>query len=132
MTDCIFCNIIDGRLPAEKVYEDERAVAFHDANRAAPLHILIVPRRHVPTLNDVPDDDDILTHLGTVARRVAHDRGVAQSGYRFFINVNRGGGQVVFHLHAHLTAGNDFGTKLIMAAVALSVGWRKLINWIRP
>lgn len=131
MADCIFCEIIEGRLPAKKVYEDDRVVAFHDAYPTAPLHILIVPRHHVPTLNDIPDGDDILTYMGRVARRIAQDQGIAESGYRFFINVNRGGGQVVFHLHAHIMAGNDFGIKIIMAAIALSIGWRKLVNWIR-
>jgi histidine triad (HIT) family protein len=106
MTDsasqCIFCDIINGKRPAKHVYEDELAVAFWDANPAAPIHILIVPREHIPTLNDIPEDNQILAHIGRVARRIAEQLGVAQSGYRVFINVNRDGGQVIFHLHVHL------------------------------
>lgn len=132
MADCIFCNIIADKVPARKVYEDERVVAFHDAYPSAPMHILIVPRHHIPTLNDIPEGDDILTHIGKVARTIAEEQGVAESGYRFFINVNKGGGQVVFHLHAHIMAGNDFGMKIVLAAIALSIGWRRLVNWILP
>jgi histidine triad (HIT) family protein len=85
-------------------YEDERVVAFHDARPVAPVHILIVPRTHIPTLNDIQPNDDILAHVGQVARKIAEKFGVDQKGYRFFINVNRGGGQVVFHLHAHVVS----------------------------
>lgn len=132
MTDCIFCRIIEGRLPARKLYEDGEVVAFWDARPASPIHILIVPRLHIPTLNDVPEGDHIVDHLFRVAKKIAQEVGVAQSGYRFFINVNRGGGQVVFHLHAHLVAGNDFGTLFIKAGVAVAVLWRKLVGLVRP
>ncbi len=132
MADCLFCNIIAEKIPARTVYEDERVVAFHDAYPSAPLHILIVPRHHVPTLNDIPDGDDILTHIGKVARKIAEDHGIAESGYRFVINVNKGGGQVIFHLHAHIMAGNDFGMKIILAGIGVSIAWRKLVSWIRP
>ena len=128
MNDCVFCDIIEGKMPADKVYEDELVVAFHDAYPASPVHILIVPRRHVPTFNDIPEGDPILTHIGGVARKIAKDIGVAESGYRFFVNVNRGGGQVVFHLHAHLVAGNDLGTLLIKGAVGLAILWRRLVR----
>jgi histidine triad (HIT) family protein len=103
-SDCIFCKIVEGKIPAETVYEDDKVVAFWDANPARPIHILMVPREHIPTLNDIPEDDHILSHLGQVARKVAEQFEVDQSGYRFFINVNRGGGQEIFHLHAHLIA----------------------------
>jgi histidine triad (HIT) family protein len=126
MSDCIFCNIVEGKVAAERVYEDELVVAFKDAHPAAPLHILIVPRRHLPTLNDIPDGDMILAHMGRTARKIAHEMGVADSGYRFFINVNREGGQVVFHLHSHLVAGRDLGMFLIKMAVGFSILWRKL------
>lgn len=101
---CPFCDIINGKIPAEKVHEDELCVAFWDAKPARPIHILIVPREHIPTLNDIPPDNCILAHVGRVAAKIAEDFGVAESGYRVFINVNRGGGQVVFHLHVHLLA----------------------------
>lgn len=129
MNDCIFCKIIKGTLPADIVYEDDTVVAFKDANPTAPVHILIVPREHIPTLNDVPDDAPIMAHIATVAKRIAREFGVAESGYRFFINVNRGGGQVIFHLHAHLVAGRDLGMRLIGIAVMIAVAIRKVRSW---
>jgi histidine triad (HIT) family protein len=106
-TGCIFCDIVAGKATADRVYEDELVVAFWDAHPVRPIHILIVPRRHVPTLNDVEPDDHILAHIGQTARKIAEQFGVAESGYRLFINVNRGGGQVIFHLHAHVIAKNS-------------------------
>lgn len=131
MNDCVFCQIIEGRRAAEKVYEDDLVVAFRDENPIAPLHILVVPRRHVPTLNDVPDGDRILSHIGAVARKIAEQHGVAESGYRFFINVNRGGGQVVFHLHAHVVAGRDMGQYVIRMTIGVIMAWKRLLKWIR-
>jgi histidine triad (HIT) family protein len=131
MSDCVFCEIIEGRRAAEKVYEDDLVVAFRDANPVAPIHILIVPRRHVPTLNDVPDGDPILSHIGAVARTIAEQHGVAESGYRIFINVNRGGGQVVFHLHAHLVAGRNMAQYLIRMTIGMIMAWKRLLKWIR-
>lgn len=128
MSDCVFCKIVNGELPARTVYEDERVVAFWDANPAAPVHILIVPRRHIPTLNDVEDGDPIVSHIADVAKKIAADQGVADRGYRFFINVNKEGGQVIYHLHAHVVAGRHLGTYAIGAAVAISVGWRRLMR----
>lgn len=98
---CVFCKIIEGDIPALVVHADDRVVGFWDANPAAAIHILIVPRKHIPTLNDVGPDDDILAHMGRVAVKIAEQFRVDQSGYRIFVNVNRGGGQVVFHLHMH-------------------------------
>ena len=131
MSACVFCKIIDVELPARKVYEDSLAVAFWDARPASPLHILIVPRQHIPTLNDVDEKDQIVNHLTHVAKKIAKDLGIAESGYRIFINVNRGGGQVVFHLHAHLVAGNDLGTIFIKIGIACAVLWRKLVQLVR-
>jgi histidine triad (HIT) family protein len=108
MTDetehCIFCDIVSGKAQADRVYEDEWLVAFWDARPVRPIHILIVPRNHIPTLNDIEPTDHILSHIGQAAIKIAEQFGVAQNGYRVFINVNRGGGQVIFHLHAHLIA----------------------------
>jgi len=106
-TDCIFCEIIQGSRAADKVYEDDRVVAFWDANPVRPVHSLIVPRDHIATFNDIPEGNHILSHIGQVARKIAEDFGVDQSGYRFFVNVNKGGGQIVFHLHAHVIAKKD-------------------------
>ena len=130
MGDCIFCKIIRGEIPAKKIYEDEATVAFWDVRPASPIHVLIVPRKHVPTLNDIPRGDHLVAHMSDVAKKLAVDLGVDQSGYRFFINVNRGGGQVVFHLHAHLVAGNDFGTLFIKTGIAIAVLWRKLVRLV--
>jgi histidine triad (HIT) family protein len=102
VADCVFCKIIEGEIPALRVYEDERALGFWDANPVAALHILVVPRKHISTLNDIGPDDDILAHMGRVAVKIAEQFRVAQSGYRIFVNVNRGGGQVMFHLHMHV------------------------------
>jgi histidine triad (HIT) family protein len=131
MTDCVFCKIVAGTIPSHRVYEDELVVAFWDAHPAAPIHVLIVPRAHIPTLNDLPADDTLFEHMGRVAGKIAADLGVAQSGYRFFVNVNRGGGQVIFHLHAHLVAGKDLGTLVFNVAVAISILWRKIVSLVR-
>jgi histidine triad (HIT) family protein len=108
MTDsssqCIFCDIASGKAPADHVYHDDAVVAFWDSNPARPIHILIVPREHIATLNDVPAGSPILGQLGEAAKIIAEKFGVSESGYRFFINVNSGGGQVIFHLHAHVVA----------------------------
>lgn len=130
MNNCVFCGIIEGRIPSRKVYEDDRVVAFWDAHPASPIHILIVPKHHIPTLNDIPENDQILAHVGGIAQKIAQQHGVDQSGYRLFINVNRGGGQVVFHLHAHLVAGNDLGSLFIKAAIAGAVLWRRLVGLV--
>lgn len=130
-SECIFCKIVEGKHPSQKVYEDELAMAFWDTNPTSPIHILIVPKRHIRTLNDITEEDTLLCRLGLVAQRIAKDLGVAESGYRFFINVNRGGGQRVFHLHAHLIAGNDLGTFFIKVAIGGAILWRKLVSLVK-
>jgi histidine triad (HIT) family protein len=129
--NCIFCAIIDRKIPAKIIYEDEKVTAFWDARPVSPVHVLIVPRNHIATLNDIPMNDPILSDMGHAARVVAQKLGVADPGYRFSINVNRGGGQVVFHLHAHLTAGRDLGTFLITGAIVLATTWRRLVSTLR-
>jgi histidine triad (HIT) family protein len=128
MKDCIFCKIVAGEAPARVVFEDELVVAFEDANPVAPVHVLIIPKEHIPTLNDLKEADGLLSHIGAVAREVAGKYGVADEGYRLFFNVNRGGGQVIFHLHAHLMAGRHLGDYLIGFAVGVSVVWRKIVR----
>jgi histidine triad (HIT) family protein len=120
MDNCIFCKILSRELPAEIVYEDDTVVAFKDAYPVAPIHVLIVPKEHIPTLNDVSLKSGIMSHMAMVASEIAKKLGVAESGYRFVINVNKGGGQVIFHLHAHLMAGKNSVTRIIGVAVALS------------
>jgi histidine triad (HIT) family protein len=106
VTDCLFCRIVEGRIPATKVYEDDRLVAFTDINPQAPLHVLIVPRRHIGTLNELTADDDGL--VGEMIRRgaaLAAEHGSAHYGYRAVFNCNADAGQTVFHIHLHLLAG---------------------------
>ena len=104
--DCLFCRIIAKEIPSKIVYEDEQAVAFEDINPQAPTHILVVPRRHIASLNEVtPEDAQLVGHLHLVAAKIAHERGIAASGYRTVVNNGRGAGQSVFHLHLHLLGG---------------------------
>lgn len=108
MDDCVFCRIRDGKIPARMVYEDDVLFAFEDIAPAAPLHILLVPKRHlVNTLDLTPAEDGIMGALCRVAARIARERGVADEGYRLVINNNLRAGQSVFHLHLHLLAGRD-------------------------
>ena len=106
----IFSRIIAGEVPADIVYRDARVTAFRDINPAAPTHILIVPNREIPTVNDLADEDGALAgHMLLVARDLAKSEGVADSGYRLIINCNRDGNQEVFHLHMHLIGGRPLG-----------------------
>ncbi len=107
-SECVFCRIVSGEADARILYEDERVVAFRDIHPVAPVHILIVPRRHVPSLNEA-DDPDLLGHMLTVARELAVGEGVSERGYRTLFNCQRDGGQVVFHLHLHLLGGRRLG-----------------------
>ena len=104
--DCLFCQISQGKTSTEILYENETLVVFRDINPAAPVHLLIVPKKHIRSVNDLSDDDQpILAELVMVARKMAVEQGIDKSGYRIFINVERGGGQVIFHLHMHLIGG---------------------------
>ena len=104
--DCIFCKIVAGEIPAAKVYEDERAVAFGDINPQAPTHALVIPRAHVASLSDASESDEaLLGHLLHVAARVAREAGHADSGFRTVINTGAGAGQSVFHVHVHVLGG---------------------------
>ncbi len=110
MTDCIFCKIAAGEIPAAKFYDDGEVLAFRDINPEAPVHLLIVPRRHIPTLNDLTAADaELLGRLYLAGKQVAAELGVADSGYRTVINCNRAAGQLVFHIHMHLLAGREMG-----------------------
>ena len=103
---CIFCRIIRGEIPGEFVYEGETVVAFKDKNPQAPTHLLLVPRKHIRSLNDLEDEDrTVLSEMFFVAKQIAMDGGFARSGYKLVFNVERGGGQLVFHLHLHLLGG---------------------------
>jgi histidine triad (HIT) family protein len=106
MADCLFSRIVAAEIPAEVVYQDDELVAFDDLDPQAPMHVLVIPRRHITTLNDLDDSDDAL--VGAMVRRaaaLAADRGYAARGYRTVLNCNQDGGQSVFHIHLHVLAG---------------------------
>ena len=107
---CLFCRIVSGEIPASKVYEDDRVIAFNDINPQAPLHVLIIPKRHVATLNELtPDDDGLVGELARRAAAIAAENGYADRGYRTVFNCNAEAGQTVFHVHLHLLAGRALG-----------------------
>ncbi len=106
MAECLFCKIINREIQASIVYEDERVLAFNDINPHAPTHVLIVPKRHVASLNELSSDDDEM--VGEIVRRaaaIAKERGISAGGFRTVFNTNRDAGQTVFHLHLHLMGG---------------------------
>ena len=106
MPDCLFCKIAAGQIPSSVVYQDDDVFAFRDTNPQAPFHVLIVPRRHIPTVNDIAETDAAL--VGTMMRRaaaLAAEHGYAERGYRTVFNCNGDAGQTVFHLHLHVLAG---------------------------
>jgi histidine triad (HIT) family protein len=106
MDDCIFCKIIKGEAPATILYQDEQIIAFRDIHPVAPTHLLIVPVKHIVSVNDVlPEDEPVMGRLFTVAKQLAAQEGITESGYRLIVNTGAHGGQVVFHLHMHLMGG---------------------------
>ena len=103
---CIFCKIVAGQIPSNKLYEDEDVMAFEDVNPQAPVHVLVIPKEHVPTLDDAkPEHAAVLGKLLLVGAQIARDKGVSESGYRSIINCRQSAGQVVFHLHLHIMGG---------------------------
>jgi histidine triad (HIT) family protein len=110
MSDCLFCKIISRAIPATLVYEDDRMIAIDDINPQAPMHVLVIPKAHIATLNDLSAKDDAL--IGEMTRRaaaLARDRGYADRGFRTIFNTNREAGQTVFHIHLHALAGRSLG-----------------------
>lgn len=109
----IFSKIIAKEIPSEIVYQDAQVTAFKDINPAAPVHILIVPNIEIPTTNDVlPEHEQVLGHLFVVAKQIAKEQGIAESGYRLIVNCRDDGGQEVYHLHMHLMGGRNLGPLL--------------------
>ncbi len=106
MTDCIFCKIITGDIPSTNVFRDEQVTAFRDLNPAAPTHILIVPNKHIESVNVlIVDDEPLIGHMFTAAKQIAAKEGIAEGGYRLIVNTNADAGQTVFHIHLHLLGG---------------------------
>jgi histidine triad (HIT) family protein len=107
---CIFCDIVEKRRPSSSVYEDERIVAFRDVNPQAPTHILIVPRKHIATLNDLGDEDaDLVGRMVLAGRELARKESIDEQGYRLVWNCNAWAGQSVYHIHLHLLGGRRLG-----------------------
>ena len=106
MENCIFCKIISGEISAKMVFEDERMIAFNDINPQAPIHVLLIPKEHFASLNEIPEEKKgILNHLLLKARQIAREKEIAENGYRIVLNTARDSGQEVFHIHFHLLGG---------------------------
>jgi histidine triad (HIT) family protein len=106
MNDCLFCKIAAGTIPSKIVYEDDSTTAFEDVNPQAPVHVLVVPKRHAASLAELNDADaTLLGHLMLIGAKVAKQKGIADSGYRLVLNTGKHGGQSVFHLHVHVLGG---------------------------
>lgn len=105
--ECIFCKIVKGEAKSDVIYQDENVIAFNDISPKAPCHVLIIPRKHIATLNDANngEDTELMGHLMQTAKRLAKDLGIADRGYRVLLNCNSEGGQAVYHIHLHLLGG---------------------------
>lgn len=111
--DCIFCKIVAGEIPSDTLYQDDEVFAFRDVNPQAPVHILIIPRKHIPSLTKMPNSDlPVVSRMVALAKRLADEEGVSEKGYRLVINNGPEGGQVVPHLHMHLLGGRKMSGKV--------------------
>ena len=114
MEDCIFCKIIKGDIPADKVYEDDEILAFKDINPAAPIHILVIPKKHINNLLEIQAEDEILiTKIYKVINKIVKDMNIEKDGFRVIVNCGRDAGQEVMHLHFHILAGKKLGDKIV-------------------
>lgn len=111
--DCLFCSIINGDIPSTKVYEDETVYAFKDINPMAPVHVLIVPKQHISSVNEVTEENSgVIAHIYEVAAKLAKELGISESGYRVVSNCGADAGQTVFHLHFHLLGGKKLNVTM--------------------
>ena len=107
--DCIFCRIVNGELPSEKVYEDDELYAYRDINPGAPVHVLIIPKKHISRITEIDDDDAALVgRMFMAANGIAEKEGIVESGFRYVFNCNGHGGQTVYHIHLHILGGRQF------------------------
>lgn len=114
MEDCLFCKISKGEIPSNKVYEDDEVLAFYDINPAAPIHILVIPKKHITSLAHIEKEDEaVIGKIYTIMNQIAEEKGFKENGYRVIVNCGKDGGQEVMHLHFHLLAGTKFGEKII-------------------
>jgi len=108
MSDCIFCKIVSGDLPGKFVYRDELVTAFHDINPAAPVHILVIPNKHIASTNDLTvQDEQLMGHLLLTVKKIAEDEGISKDGYRLIVNTGANANQLVPHLHVHILGGKN-------------------------
>jgi histidine triad (HIT) family protein len=106
MTDCTFCRIASKRLPAKIVYEDEQVIAFEDVNPQAPVHVLVIPRKHIPTSLEIAQEDhELIGHMLRAANEIARGKNIAERGFRLVMNTNPEAGQTVYHMHIHVLGG---------------------------
>lgn len=113
MSDCIFCKIVEGKIPCTKIYEDDQILAFDDIHPMAPVHVVVITKKHVSTLMDIDiKSSSIANNLINAAQKVAHIKGIAAKGFRTVINCNNEGGQIVFHLHMHVLGGRKLQDEL--------------------
>jgi histidine triad (HIT) family protein len=111
--DCVFCQIVAGKLPSQTLYQDEEVIAFRDINPMAPTHVLIIPKRHIPSLAHLPDaKTPLIGHMVKIANQLAREEGIFERGYRLVISCGEEGGQVVPHLHMHLLGGRKLSAGL--------------------
>ena len=114
MEECVFCKIIKRESPSNIVYEDDRVIAFYDVNPAAPIHILVVPKKHIETLLDVSEEDgDLISYIYKIINKIAKDEGFADNGFRVIANCGEDSGQEVKHIHFHVLAGKKLGAKIV-------------------
>lgn len=114
MDNCIFCKIINRDIPSTIVYEDEKVIAFNDVNPAAPIHILVVPKKHIETLLDVSEEDSsLIAHIYNVINKIAREKGFAEKGFRVIANCGKDSGQEIMHIHFHVLAGRTLGPKIV-------------------
>lgn len=114
MEDCLFCKIIKGEIPSNKVYEDDEFLAFHDINPAAPIHILVIPKKHIASLAHLEKEEEaMMGRIYGVINQIAEKQGFKQEGYRVIVNCGKNGGQEVMHLHFHILAGKQLGEKIV-------------------
>ena len=114
MEDCLFCKIIKGEIPSNKVYEDEEILAFKDINPVAPIHILVIPKKHIGSLAHMEKEDEIIVgKIYGVINKIAEEQGFKENGYRVIVHCGKDAGQEVMHLHFHLLAGKKFGEKIV-------------------
>lgn len=108
MSDCLFCKIVDGEISGDIAYEDDDVLAFHDVNPQAPVHVLIIPKKHISTVNDMEaGDEQVMGKLFSAAKIIATQQNISDDGYRLVVNCNEKAGQTVFHIHMHLLAGRS-------------------------